>query len=85
MKCEGYKTGRRWKQENYWISKVEGTTGGNRITVIERECKEEKRPQKRKRKQEELRNLFLFKGIKGKEVGEIYFQSERTYEQGEIF
>jgi hypothetical protein len=42
VKCEGYKTQRRWKQENYWISKVEGTTGGNRIRAIERECKEEK-------------------------------------------
>jgi hypothetical protein len=48
VKCEGYKTQRRWKQENYWISKVEGTTGGNRIRVIERECKEEKSPHRDK-------------------------------------
>jgi hypothetical protein len=47
VKCEGYKTQRRWKQENYWISTVEGTTGGNRIRVIERECKKEKSPEKK--------------------------------------
>jgi hypothetical protein len=35
VKCEGYKTQRRWLQEDYWISKLQGTTGGNRIRVIE--------------------------------------------------